>query len=165
MDKKEELKRQNYFDYKRDEFMAMDEYLQSSISEIDLQKMNEGGMMSMENMTAPLGMQEGGDPIQERMAMLRESMRDDENQSMRAPDITSVALQIAKQQGDSSEDNINLIINQLQALMPSLKKTMQKELTPMSTQGLKYLFDKMNVMTGISSDPQLNRNVGFGRVE
>ena len=84
---------------------------------------------------------------------------------MRPPDITSVALQIAKQQGDSSEDNINLIINQLQALMPSLEKTMQKELTPMSTQGLKYLFDKMNVMTGKSSDPQLNRSVGFGRVE
>jgi len=130
-----------------------------------LKPMNKGGMMNIDYMTRPLGMQEGGDPIQERMAMLRESMRDDENQSMRAPDITSVALQIAKQQGDSSEDNINLIINQLQALMPSLKKTMQKELTPMSTQGLKYLFDKMNIMTGISSDPQLNRNVGFGRVE
>ena len=126
---------------------------------------NKGGMMNIDYMTRPLGMQEGGDPIQERMAMLRESMRDDENQSMRAPDITSVALQIAKQQGDSSEDNINLIINQLQALMPSLEKTMQKELTPMSTQGLKYLFDKMNVMTGKSSDPQLNRSVGFGRVE
>ena len=31
----EQLKRQNYFDLKRDEFMAMDEYLQSPISEID----------------------------------------------------------------------------------------------------------------------------------
>ena len=60
MDKKEELKRQNYFDFKRDEFMAMNEYLQSPISEIDLQKMNEGGMMTMENMTMPIGYQEGG---------------------------------------------------------------------------------------------------------
>ena len=60
MDKKEELKRQNYFDFKRDEFMAMNEYLQSPISEIDLQKMNEGGMMTMENMTMPIGYEVGG---------------------------------------------------------------------------------------------------------
>ena len=60
MDKKEELKRKNYFDFKRDEFMALNEYLQSPISEIDLQKMNEGGMMTMENMTIPIGYQEGG---------------------------------------------------------------------------------------------------------
>ena len=37
-DSKEQLKRKNYFDLKRDEFMAMDEYLQSPISEIDLKK-------------------------------------------------------------------------------------------------------------------------------
>ena len=39
-DSKDSLKRQNYFDLKRDEFMAMDEYLLSPISEIDLRKMN-----------------------------------------------------------------------------------------------------------------------------
>tara|TARA_R110000765_G_scaffold67237_1_gene129943 strand:+ start:535 stop:993 length:459 start_codon:yes stop_codon:yes gene_type:complete len=60
MDEKEQLKRQNYFDFKRDEFMAMDEYLQSSISEIDLQKMNEGGMINMDEMIRPLGYQDGG---------------------------------------------------------------------------------------------------------
>jgi len=60
MDKKEELKRQNYFDFKRDEFMAMNEYLQSPISEIDLQKMNEGGMMNMDEMMRPLGYEVGG---------------------------------------------------------------------------------------------------------
>ena len=60
MDEKEQLKRENYFTLKRDEIMAMDEYLLSSISEIDLQKMNEGGMMTMENMTMPIGYQEGG---------------------------------------------------------------------------------------------------------
>ena len=53
-DSKDSLKRQNYFDLKRDEFMAMDEYLQSPISEIDLQKMNEGGVASIENMTGPI---------------------------------------------------------------------------------------------------------------
>ena len=59
-DSKDSLKRQNYFDLKRDEFMAMDEYLQSPISEIDLRKMNEGGVASIENMTGPIGMAGGG---------------------------------------------------------------------------------------------------------
>ena len=59
-DAKDSLKRQNYFDLKRDEFMAMEEYLRSPISEIDLQKMNEGGIASIENMTGPIGMAEGG---------------------------------------------------------------------------------------------------------
>ena len=96
---------------------------------------------------------------------MRESMMDTENQRMREPDITSVAMTIAQQEGDTSEENINLIIRQLEALMPSLTKTMEKELTPMSTQGIKYLFDKMNVATGRKSDPRLYRSVGFGRVE
>ena len=63
-DAKESLKRENYFTLKRDEFMAMDEYLQSPISEIDLQKMNEGGVASIENMTGPIGMAAGGDPME-----------------------------------------------------------------------------------------------------
>ena len=126
-----------------------------------------GGMLNMDEMIRPLGYKHGGfhDTFKNRMEMLRESMRDEENQRMRDPDITSVALQIAKQQGDSSEKNINLIIDQLTALMPSLTKTMEKELTPLSTQGLKYLFDKMNIMAGEKSDPMLRRDVGFERVE
>ena len=63
-DSKEQLKRQNYFDLKRDEFMAMDEYLQSPISEIDLRKMNEGGVASIENITGPIGMASGGDAFE-----------------------------------------------------------------------------------------------------
>jgi len=59
-DSKDSLKRQNYFDLKRDEFMAMNEYLQSPISEIDLLKMNEGGVASIENITGPIGMAAGG---------------------------------------------------------------------------------------------------------
>ena len=66
-DSKDSLKRQNYFDLKRDEFMAMDEYLQSPISEIDLRKMNEGGVASIENMTGPIGMAKGGDPMVKEM--------------------------------------------------------------------------------------------------
>ena len=79
MDKKEELKRQNYFDFKRDEFMAMNEYLQSPISEIDLQKMNEGGMMTMENMTMPIGYQEGGPvPRSRQQSVMEEEARQTE---------------------------------------------------------------------------------------
>jgi|TARA_R110002073_G_scaffold175767_1_gene333259 hypothetical protein len=79
MDKKEELKRQNYFDFKRDEFMAMNEYLQSPISEIDLQKMNEGGMMTMENMTMPIGYQEGGVvPRSRQQSVMEEEARQTE---------------------------------------------------------------------------------------
>tara|TARA_R110000823_G_C15900343_1_gene496882 strand:+ start:998 stop:1480 length:483 start_codon:yes stop_codon:yes gene_type:complete len=63
-DAKDSLKRQNYFDLKRDEFMAMDEYLQSPISEIDLRKMNEGGVAGIENMTGPIGMANGGDAME-----------------------------------------------------------------------------------------------------
>ena len=59
-DSKDSLKRQNYFDLKRDEFMAMDEYLLSPISEIDLRKMNEGGIATIEDLTKPIGMSFGG---------------------------------------------------------------------------------------------------------
>jgi len=55
-DSKEQLKRKNYFDLKRDEFMAMDEYLQSPISEIDLKKMKVGGVMDIDTMTQPVGL-------------------------------------------------------------------------------------------------------------
>ncbi len=65
---KESLKRQNYFDLKRDEIMAMDEYLLSPISEIDLRKMNEGGIASIENMTGPIGMAGGGNPMDELLS-------------------------------------------------------------------------------------------------
>jgi len=74
MDEREQLKRQNYFDLKRDEFMAMNEYLQSPMSEMDIKKMNEGGMMSMENMTMPLGYKEGtpdGTLVGDKEAMIK----------------------------------------------------------------------------------------------
>ena len=58
---KESIKRDNYFTLKRDEFMAMDEYLLSPISEMDLRRMNEGGIANIENMTLPIGMAGGGD--------------------------------------------------------------------------------------------------------
>lgn len=96
----------------------------------------------------------------DRMEMLKDSMRDDENQRMRSPDIVSVALQIARSQGDTSEDNINLIIRQLQSLVPSVTQTTEKETTPLMSQGIQGLLEKIGVMP----NPMMNRSVGFGRV-
>ena len=62
-DSKEQLKRKNYFYLKRDEFMAMDEYLQSPISEIDLKKMKVGGVMDIDTMTQPAGLMEDADNL------------------------------------------------------------------------------------------------------
>jgi len=61
-DSREQLKRKNYFDLKRDEFMAMDEYLQSPISEIDLRNVSKagGGIMNIDEMIKPIGMAAGG---------------------------------------------------------------------------------------------------------
>ena len=125
---------------------------------------NKGGMMNINEMIRPISMQNGGDPVQERMEMLKESMRDDENKRMVQPDVTSVALKIAQQQGDTSETNINKIIRQLMAMVPSVNQTMKDELTPTMSKGITGLLDKIGVMMGQTSDPKLNRNVGFSRV-
>ena len=125
---------------------------------------NEGGMMNINEMIRPISMQNGGDPVKERMEMLKDSMRDDENKRMVQPDVTSVALKIAQQQGDTSEANINKIIRQLMAMVPSVNQTMKDELTPLMSKGITGLLDKIGVMTGQKSDPKLNRNVGFSRV-
>ena len=122
---------------------------------------NKGGMMDINEMTRPIGYAHGG--FENRMEMLNESMRDDENQTMREPDITSIAFKIAQQQGNTSEENINRIIRQLMALMPSVNQTMKDELTPLMSKGLAGLFDKIGVMTGQQSDPMLRRDVGFER--
>ena len=124
-----------------------------------------GGMMNINDMITPIGMRNGGDPVQERMSMLRESMRDDEAQTMRGANITGVAFRIAQDQGDTSEENIRLITNQLMALVPSLMKTVEDETTPVFSRGVTSLLDKIGVMLGQKSDPKLRRDVGFSRVD
>ena len=123
---------------------------------------NKGGMMNINEMIKPIGYAEGG--FENRMEMLKDSMRDDENKRMVQPDVTSVALKIAQQQGDTSEANINKIIRQLMAMVPSVNQTMKDELTPTMNKGITGLLDKIGVMFGQKSDPKLNRNVGFSRV-
>ena len=124
-----------------------------------------GGMMNINDMITPIVMRNGGDPVQEGMSMLRESMRDDEAQTMRGADITAVALRIAQDQGNTSEENIRLITNQLIALVPSLMKNVADETTPVFSRGVTSLLDKIGVMLGQKSDPKLRRDVGFSRVD
>tara|TARA_R110000744_G_scaffold353780_1_gene460131 strand:+ start:56 stop:766 length:711 start_codon:yes stop_codon:yes gene_type:complete len=101
----------------------------------------------------------------ERMMMLRASMRDDVNKTMKEPDVISIALQIAKSQGDTSQENVDFIIRQLDALVPSVMQTTEKQTTPVINQGIQALLEKSRVMTGQQSDPIMNRSVGFGRVK
>ena len=124
-----------------------------------------GGMMNINDMITPIGMRNGGDPVQERMSMLRESMSDDEAQTMRGADITGVAFRIAQDQGNTSEENIRLITSQLMALVPSLMKTVTDETTPVFSRGVTSLLNKIGVMLGQKSDPKLRRDVGFSRVD
>tara|TARA_R100001440_G_scaffold42165_1_gene61830 strand:- start:51 stop:596 length:546 start_codon:yes stop_codon:yes gene_type:complete len=143
-----------------------DEIIQILFPNLELtDKKAGGGMMNINDMITPIGMRNGGDPVQERMSMLRESMRDDEAQTMRGADITGVAFRIAQDQGDTSEENIRLITNQLMALVPSLMKTVEDETTPLFSKGVTSLFDKAKVLFGLKSDPKLRRDVGFSRVD
>ena len=143
-----------------------DEIIQILFPNLELtDKKAGGGMMNINDMITPIGMRNGGDPIQERMSMLRESMRDDEAQTMRGADITGVAFRIAQDQGNTSEENIRLITNQLMALVPSLMKTVEDETTPLFSRGVTSLFDKAKVLFGLKSDPKLRRDVGFSRVD
>ena len=140
------------------ELMSLNPFMQG-----EPQVYEGGGMANIFDMTKPVGFTNGG--FAERMKMLRETMRDSEEQRMKAPDVTGVALRIARQQGDTSEDNVNLIIKQLNALLPSLTQTMEQELTPTSTRGIESLRNRMLEMMGKKSSPAQNRSVGFGRVE
>ena len=142
---------------------------------------NKGGMMDIDYMTRPLGYADGG--FEDRMSMLRKAMTDTEatrRADMETGDperertstfgtvtednIRDVAVTIARQQGDTSEENINLIIRQLMALTPSMEQTMGEEMGWEVPKGLRSLADKAKVMLGQKSDPMLRRDVGFERV-
>ena len=142
---------------------------------------NKGGMMDINEMTKPLGYAHGG--FEDRMSMLRKTMTDTEatrRADMATGDpemerestfgtvtennIRDVALTIARQQGDTSQGNINLIIRQLMALTPSLEQTVGEETGYKAPKGLQSLMDKAKVMLGQKSDPMLRRDVGFERV-
>ena len=146
------------------------------------QNMRGGGLMDIDYMTRPLGYKEGGDINRDfdRMSMLRRAMEETETQrlkDMRTGDpemertstygtitednIIDLAEKIATQQGDTSQKNLDLIINQLQALVPSIEETSRVEGTYLTTKGLQSLVGKIR---SIMNPDRRDRGVGFGRV-
>ena len=138
--------------------------------------------MDIDYMTRPLGYQEGGNINRDfdRMSMLRRAMEETETQrlkDMRTGDpemertstygtitednIIDLAEKIATQQGDTSQKNLDLIINQLQALVPSIEETSRVEGTDLMTKGLQSLVGKIR---SIMNPDRRDRGVGFGRV-
>ena len=281
MDEKEKQKRINYFDLKRDDFMALNEYLLSGLSERDLEKKAGGGMMNINRMTAPLGYDNGGqvgdkeemikaynaakaantdgrfsdkdilfqltkmskgenwsdkdkekialayklaqaqnpdgrfsekdfqlaleqvnassaDPssmksladilnpdgritdtdrkfsqeltgVPERenvdttamMSMLESWMYKNPDQRISERDIASMAINLARDMaGGSSNENVNMAIDRLNALLPSVKEKVRVENTDLFTQGIQSLWAKMRGKL----EGRQNRGVGFERV-
>ena len=139
-------------------------------------------MTNIYEMTRPLKSYAHGG-FEDRMSMLRKTMTNTEatrRADMATGDperertstfgtvtennIRDVALTIARQQGDMSEENINLIMRQLMAITPSLEQTMGEEMGYAVPKGLDALKDKASIMMGLKSDPMLRRDVGFERV-
>ncbi len=146
-----------------------------------VQMANKGGMMDINEMTRPLGYANGG--FEDRMSMLRKAMTDTEATrrtdmatgdpekerrstfgTVTEDNILDVAMTIARQQGDMSQENINSIMRQLMALVPSLEQTMGEETGYAVPKGLDALKEKASIMMGLKSDPMLRRDVGFKRV-
>ena len=124
--------------------------------------MNEGGIMNMDYMMRPIGYAEGG--FEDRMQMLEDSAMNRDNYGKVQDDaVIRAALQIASNQGDTSEDNINLIIDQLYQLIPSVEQTMkQRTKADVPTKMMEGIGNFFNRLTGNFSK---DRNVGFSRVE
>tara|TARA_Y100000593_G_scaffold26259_1_gene52293 strand:+ start:1289 stop:2281 length:993 start_codon:yes stop_codon:yes gene_type:complete len=139
---------------------------------------NKGGMMDINQMTRPIGMFEGGDPIQERKNMMQQFMNRKEAQRledmntgdpeklrhstygmMNIDEIIKLAINIAQQQGDSSEENIRKIIMQLRETLPSLQQDMADERRSPIASGINTLIDKL----GLNRRTNLDRNVSASR--
>ena len=145
---------------------------------IETQFYNKGGMMDINEMTRPIGMFLGGDPVQERKDMMQQFMNrkeaqrledmntgDPEKQSdstygmMNMDEFIQLAINIAQQQGDSSEENIRKIIIQLRETLPSLQQDMADERRSPIASGINTLIDKL----GLNRRTNLDRNVSASR--
>ena len=139
---------------------------------------NKGGMMDINQMTRPIGMFLGGDPVQERKDMMLKAMTRKEGErradmetgdpetermstygEMPESDIIQLALQIARQQGDTSEENIRKIMMQLSQTLPSLQQDMADERRSPISSGVASLID----MLGMNRRTNLDRNVSASR--
>ena len=144
----------------------------------NISKKNKGGMMDINQMTRPIGMFLGGDPVQERKDMMQQFMNrkeaqrledmntgDPEKQSdstygmMNMDEFIQLAINIAQQQGDSSEENIRKIIIQLRETLPSLQQDMADERRSPIASGINTLIDKL----GLNRKTNLDRNVSASR--
>ena len=139
---------------------------------------NKGGIMDINEMTRPIGMFLGGDPVQERKDMMLKAMTRKEGErrvdmetgdpemermstygEMPESDIIQLALQIARQQGDTSEENIRKIMMQLSQTLPSLQQDMADERRSPISSGVASLID----MLGMNRRTNLDRNVSANR--
>ena len=137
-----------------------------------------GGMMNMNEMIRPIGMQNGGDPVQELKNEMLKAMTRKEGErradmntgnpemerkstygEMPQSDLIKLALQIAGQQGDTSEENIRKIIMQLSQTLPSLQQDMANERRSPISSGVASLID----MLGMNRRTNLDRNVSASR--
>ena len=145
---------------------------------LEPQAYNEGGMMNINEMTRPIGLFAGGDPVQERKDMMLKAMTRKEGErradmetgdpemermstygEMTESDIIQLALQIASQQGDTSEENIRKIMMQLSQTLPSLQQDMADERRSPISSGVASLID----MLGMNRRTNLDRNVSASR--
>ena len=141
---------------------------------------NKGGMMNINEMIRPISMQNGGDPVQERKDMMQKAMTLKEGQrradmatgdpemetastygNMNMEEFEKLAITIAQQQGDSSEENIRQIMRQLSAVLPSLQQDMSNERRSPIASGISSLID----MFGLNKKTNLDRDVSQYRVK
>ena len=139
---------------------------------------NQGGMMDINEMTRPISLFAGGDPVQERKDMMLKAMTRKEGErradmetgdpemermstygEMPESDIIQLAIDIAQQQGDTSEENIRKIIMQLSQTLPSLQQDMADERRSPISSGVASLID----MLGMNRRTNLDRNVSASR--
>ena len=66
-----------------------------------------------------------------RMAMIKESMTDTAGARFTAADLNSVAVKLAQEQGNTSEENINIIRSQLEMLVPMVNKKIEDDTMPL----------------------------------
>jgi hypothetical protein len=90
-------------------------------------------------------------------SMLESWMYKNPDQRISERDIASMAIGLARDMaGGSSNENVNMAIDRLNALLPSVKEKVRVENTDLFTRGMQGLYSLLR--------PSKNRGVGFERV-
>ena len=90
-------------------------------------------------------------------SMLESWMYKNPDQRISEKDIASMAIDLARDMaGGSSNENVNMAIDRLNALLPSVKEKVRVENTDLFTRGMQGLYSLLR--------PSKNRGVGFERV-